>query len=426
MDIYDEISKLRKRFHKLVEENNLYDAMSVGDYIIYKYKQNNMSKSMRYADDLFAIAYVYDEAGDLSRAIRLYMESMTIVKRLKGKNADYALRANNMATVFSRKMVYNEALKLYRDVYEISLRLYGENSRQGIDAIYNLGNALFDSGDYENALRQLKKALSLRSEKDKDYADNLNSIAYVYEAVGNNEGAIQYLSRALLLIKNIEGKASHEYLSNLYYLGMFNIKTQQYSNALDCFQIFMDISAEVIDSAHPYCVMCMNEISEIHRIQGNIDEAINAKIRLLALAEKSIGRNHIYVANVMVSIALLYKNRKNFKKAIFYTSEALNIKRGLIGENNVGYIKDFILLSSFYFEDRQFTKTIEMTSSIMSLLEDNEYLFSEDMTSLAKIYLHTDRVDFNFDMEPFLNYDIESLEKLLHEIYKSIDDNMVE
>ncbi|MDL2248962.1 tetratricopeptide repeat protein, partial [Tyzzerella sp. OttesenSCG-928-J15] len=111
---YTNLLKLKNKFNTLSTKKEFMEAAKIGDMLIDEYFKCNMTNSKKYADDIFDIACVNDEWGNISRAEELYKESGRIYKRICGKDVGYTYRINNLAVLYSKTGRKEEALQLYK------------------------------------------------------------------------------------------------------------------------------------------------------------------------------------------------------------------------------------------------------------------------------------------------------------------------
>ena len=407
------IRKLKNRFNSLVAQKELKKAVAFGDLLIAEYFNCKLDNSSKYADDIFNIAVINDECGNLEKAEGLYKDSARVHSQIHGKDIGYAYRINNLAIIYTKTNRQAEALRLFKESYRLRFNLLGYKSAETGASLYNLGNAYYNSGDYERALHYLRQALKSWDKRSEDYIDNLNAIGYALEALGVIDKALEQFHSALELIGDVYGILSMEYIKNIYYVANIYYEKGDYEKSKDYMELFITITTKVIGEKHPYILKAMECLSQACKGLNDQESELEYMLKIIKLTEKNIGCKHIFYCEYLSSAAVLFKRKGDYHSAEKLLENSLEIRMGLTGFNNTGYLKDLILLASIHFDMGMVKKTIREISTVVEVIENNEELFDGVLVEMIQTFIDVEDTGLSG----------EEKKQVFDDIYKLITDD---
>jgi len=108
------------------------------------------------------LGMVYQEKGDLDKAIELHSKALEIWRGLFGeKHPDAATSYNNLGMVYQAKADFDKAIELYTKALGIVKTLFGENHPHVARSCNNLGGAYLEKGDLARAIDFHTKTLEI-------------------------------------------------------------------------------------------------------------------------------------------------------------------------------------------------------------------------------------------------------------------------
>ena len=133
--------------------------------------------------------------GDNETALSHHRKALDIRLALHGSedHTDIAMSYTNIGVLLRETGRYREGLDYFRAALEILLRTLGEDSPYTASAYNNVGAGYDDLGDYNNCLKYLIKALSLRLARGPDAPGiprSYNNIGTIYKKKGDIELAL--------------------------------------------------------------------------------------------------------------------------------------------------------------------------------------------------------------------------------------------
>ena len=381
------ILKLKNRFNSLAAKNDLKEAVKVGALLIDEYFNCKLTNSARYADDIFDVAVVNDESGNLKKAEHLYKESIRVYSQICGRDIGYAYRINNLAIIYAKTGRPAEALRFFKESYRIKFNLLGYKSAETGASLYNLGNAYYESKDYERALHYLRQALKSWDKKSEDYIDNLNAIGYTLEALGIIDKALEQFHVALDLISQEYGALSMEYIKNLYYIANVYYENGEYEKSKDYMELFITLTTKVVGEKHPYILKALECLSQSYKGLNDEKSELEYRLKIIKLTEKNIGCKHIFYCEYLSSAAVLFKKKGDYHSAEKLLENSLEIRKELTGLENIGYLKDLILLAGIHFDMGMIKETIREISAVVEIIENNEELFDGVLAEMIQTFI---------------------------------------
>lgn len=170
---------------------------------------------------LNGIGYIYDNEGDIQKALECYHRSLKIYEEIKDLDG-IALSLNNIGYIYDIQKDYSKSLEYY---YR-SLKIYTETSdKVGIAlAFNNIGVVCQKQGDILKAKDCFQKSLRIHEEikHERGISRSSMNLGFIYNKQGNYAKALEYYNRSLKIQEgnnDREGMAySTSYISNALFM----------------------------------------------------------------------------------------------------------------------------------------------------------------------------------------------------------------
>lgn len=177
-----------------------------------------------YSGQLFWIAMLVHERGDLDQAERLIHEANAIREKLRGNDYGQTGFQQSLALILRDRNQLEEAESMLREVVNFRSRVLGDDNRVAIDSRVHLATVLHKKGDHQAALSILEDALA--TYRQRFGIDNIHTVrvegplAPVLAALGRTEEAEQLYRHALAIRREVLGERG-ETATNIHELGAF-------------------------------------------------------------------------------------------------------------------------------------------------------------------------------------------------------------
>jgi len=302
---------------------------------------------------------------------------------------DKILALNDLALAYSEDH-YEKATTCANQA--LSLSLAAKSKPLEARTRLNLGNVYYEHCEYESALNEFRKSLSIYKENnstnfiDINYA--LNNIAIVYEAIGEYTNALACYLESLRIadkIKNREGIATAYVNLGSFYdtLGMYNKAIEYLTNALHLFKLENcndGIATTLGDLSSTYLNLTNYNIIKLYKIYMHINfKAILSLFVIFAIVGlllftpkgKEMTGNYTkpmgsFVKTITGKVTNVKKPAESKKLDIFLTginpSSLDNIEISINGnkfEGKLNYEAMSLLNSGLKFDDREINVRID-------------------------------------------------------------------
>jgi tetratricopeptide (TPR) repeat protein len=187
----------------------LYNMGYLDDVLLYFSRSLSLAKDLgntaMQAKLLNNIAAIYDNKGELNKALSYYEESLSLKTNEKDKAPTYS----NIALIYGKKGDYQKAVKYLQKAIEMAEK-YGDYHYASIYKL-NLGETYRKIEDYKNAIKYLFEGLEGIKEVGDKYweAIGYEYLGQLYRDLEDKKIAREYYTRAYNLFKSIgaEGDA---------------------------------------------------------------------------------------------------------------------------------------------------------------------------------------------------------------------------
>jgi tetratricopeptide (TPR) repeat protein len=222
-----------------------------------------------------------------------------------------------------------------RSVVDVAL---AREDEAGARLCTELGQHLWQTGDYDGALPYYEKALEIREKslgKDHlDTAQSLNNLGYLLHSQGRSVAALPYFERALAIRETRLGETDAAIAESLNYLGQCHYAQGDFATAKSYFERAITISTKQLGEAHPLTAEYVNNLGTSLMELDDLDGALPYLIQALNINEKVLGPEHPDSAMNLNNIAFLLSNRGQLAEAQPYYERALAIRKKVLGDEH--------------------------------------------------------------------------------------------
>ncbi len=215
--------------------------------------ENSITKSERasflatLAGALNNIGFIYDDKGDITKALNYYHKALKIREKINDKQG-IAETFNNIGVIYINLGDYDQALAYYHKSLKVKESLNDKKSLA--TTLNNIGAIYRNQQDIDLALNYYYKSLALREEiNDKaGIAVSLSNIGTIYKAVNKLDSARVFYQQSLKIRQEINDKP-----------GLIKV----YANLSD-----LELELNQINSAKDYAMLALKLAQELQHIDG--------------------------------------------------------------------------------------------------------------------------------------------------------------
>lgn len=218
------------------------------------------------------------------------------------------------------------------------------------NVIFDLAKNAEESGKYEDAIKSYKEVLNVFEQalgaEDEQTKEVYTNIGMCYKALGKNEEALTYLTKALSSSNTtsvvqkqetaIEKQETNEEESEEAYRleieanrlrekGITSEHKKNYNEAINYYEDALKILKKVFGNNHANIGAGYRDIGECYYYLDKIDEAINYYKDALKIFDQSFDFDNVYSADVYYKIGVCYSEINKVEIALYYLRKALRI-----------------------------------------------------------------------------------------------------
>ena len=168
-----------------------------------------------------------------------------------------------------------------------------------------------------------KAAKLLPVGNDEVLADYLNRAGYAFDDAALYDRAKPLYEQSLAIREKVFGDEHPAVAISLNNLAELHRVQGHYDQAKPLYERSLAILEKVHGDEHPSVATSLNNLASLHRTQGNYDKAKPLFERALAIYEKVFGKEHSLVATSLNNLANLHREQGNHEKATPLLERAL-------------------------------------------------------------------------------------------------------
>jgi len=324
------ISYLRKNMQAEYESGNILASLEAGEALISEHRHIETAGTINFANDLFNLALVYDEAEKYDDAAAMYSESAREIFVLEGETVDFAKRLSGFASSLSKMDMHEPAYFLHYQVCKIYEEKAGKESTLYSDSVFNFANAAVGIGHLKEAINNHMFALSLRTiaaqHKDNDAViESFLVVAKLHEKNDDLEKAVSFTKAAL----ELSDEKSEVYVSANYYLAEIYEADEEFEKSLDTLQKVLDLTYDQVGTNHSSYINTLIKMALVKEKDEEYEDALYDMEEARKLFEDTVGKEQTFYAFCCKKIAWLHSLLGNKEDARAEMLESIAIRKEL-------------------------------------------------------------------------------------------------
>lgn len=240
---------------------------------------------------------------------------------------------------------YADSLKALKQAIILKREESNPSLYEVAEIYLNMGRSHMSLGSNKKAKKTLKKAISLLTfnvEGGRVFTDDhtrlllaqiMLALGQAHEYTGNLSTALSYLQDALWIQNEIVGASHVEVAASLLSFGSLLVKTEDFDNALNCFdEAYSILKASGSESSVPDMALALVNIGWIHYSRDELVESLDAYQEALRLQRSVLGDNHRNVASALIESGMVRLKLGQLSEALSHFQQALRIQRHCLGD----------------------------------------------------------------------------------------------
>ena len=206
------------------------------------------------------------------------------------------------------------------------------------------------------AERKLKISEILTGKSSPDTATNLNSLAELYEKIGEYARAVPIMQRSLAICEKALGPQHPATADSLNILGKIYFATGDYGKAEPLFRRALAIRQKMLGSQNLTTASSLNALGLLYDAIGDYVKAESFYKRALEIYEKVLGPQDATTANALNNLASLYEAKGDYGKAEPLFKRALGIHEKTLGPQDPDIAPNLNNLAALYIAMGEYDK----------------------------------------------------------------------
>jgi len=335
-------------------------------------------------------------SGQLEESKTAALQSVKLIATSsKKEKAGAAVIHNILGATFRKEQNYSKSVFHYEQAIQ-DFELFGKiDPRYDLDRVkagpyHNLGNVLYEKGEYEKSLIYLKKALAIHQ---KIYPENNARIGMSHYSIGN----VFYYQKAYHQAINQFDKAEEIFSlpprNPLYMSALYQNKGQcystllEYDRALVYLEKALHLRTETPGMDPALRAETLLAIGKIYKAKGDLKKAEKMHQQSIALYQSSMGEKNGEIANALHSLGLLLLADKRYEEALEQFHKSLLSNSTTMDLNF--QLEELPPVNERSFMPRLYINAISRKGKAFY----QQFLQSKDQTQLQTAYQHYVRCD---------------------------------
>jgi tetratricopeptide (TPR) repeat protein len=364
---------------KLAEEGKLAEAVTAAEKALALERQLFGDVHEEVVGSLQWIARLQEQREDFAAARRACREVLTIRRKLDGPGHWRVADARRALEDLERRSGLSPAQR----------QRLGEASRLNEEA-----RALYGRGKSREAIRAAQQALAISKEvlgeRHPDYANSLNNLAELYEAMGDYGKAEPLCRQALAINKEALGDKHPNYATSLNNLAELYHAMGDYAKAEPLHRQALATRKEALGERHPHYAASLNNLAELYRAMGDYAQAEPLLRQASVIWKEALGDRHPDYAASLGNLAGLYESMGDYGKAEPLYRQAQAITKEALGDKHPDYARILNNLAALYHAMGDYAKAVPLYRQALATtkeaLGERHPNYATALNNLAELY----------------------------------------
>ncbi|MFT6714654.1 MAG: tetratricopeptide (TPR) repeat protein [Planctomycetota bacterium] len=307
----------------LAEMRELHVPINFSDVGVHALRDEVLAPALRVASLEFvadpntqarlqdSVARAYERLGLMTDARDVRHSIMEVLRSSLGEDAEGTIRAISLMDISLSYLKERELQKHYLDeALEKSLRVLGPDSPTYLQCLHNLGQYLFDVGQFDQSEEVLTAAVSSRvrvlGPMDAQTLVSKDSLAWTLMSLGSNQKAKAIFQDVLEVQKELVGDHGLGTLLSMQNLARANQSLFQLEEALALqHRVLLEMRAQ-FGNEHPHTIYSITLLASILFFDGDFTASIDLQREAVFGLRKTLGATNPTFHKLLSDIADLF------------------------------------------------------------------------------------------------------------------------
>jgi tetratricopeptide (TPR) repeat protein len=283
---------------------------------------------------------------------------------------------------------YQQALSVAQQACDLTKKEVGAQHPDFAVSLNTLAGVYQAMGDHAAALPLYRQALEVRraalGERHPDYARSLTQLEALYRERGD-DAAAEPLRRQVLAVRRCA--------ADLNYQAGLHLERGDNAGAEPLLRQALELYRAILGENHPDYVRSLSNLAELYRERGDHAAAEPLLRQALEVERAVLGENHPLYATRLISLGELYRDKGDFAKAEPLLRQALEIRRAARAESRLDYASSLNSLALLYRDRSDFERAEALLQEALEVKRDamgeSHSVYASGLEELARLYQQT-------------------------------------
>ncbi|MCB9343976.1 MAG: CHAT domain-containing protein [Lewinellaceae bacterium] len=305
-------------------------------------------------DSLMLVSDYLSSQFKFEKALDMTAEAETLVLGTIGsESAAYGKVCLNLGQIMFDQGNYLQAEQLFLKAKTLLANTLGKEHADYAISLRSLADLYAYLAEFDKAEQLYLEAMKIRSavasDKDQaDYAESVNNLANLYANQGDFDKAEKLYLESMSIREKVFGKQHQKYAESLDNLATLYDEMGDFDKAEEYYQEACDLMAKSRGKNHPDYAITLFELADFYLFTSEHDKAEKLYLKIVEIREKTFGRNHPEVAQALNNLANLYADKGDFDKAEKLYLESMSIREKVLGKQHPLYAQSLENLAILY------------------------------------------------------------------------------
>jgi tetratricopeptide (TPR) repeat protein/predicted Ser/Thr protein kinase len=214
---------------------------------------------------------------------------------------------------------YERAEPAIRELLGLQREVFGDDHRQTMASINNLGAALLGQGRYEEAEPLLEEALERRTrvlgERSEAAASTMNNLVVLYNYTGRDAATAELLPRTLEILREVHGDTHPQTMLAMVNLGVTYFRLGQTEEAIPLLEEALALRTSVFGAEHRRTLSVASSLAAGYGRVGRHEDQESLLRETLAVQERVLGADHFDTILSRMNLAKAPYDRQEYEAA---------------------------------------------------------------------------------------------------------------
>ncbi|MFN0015698.1 MAG: CHAT domain-containing protein [Saprospiraceae bacterium] len=368
--IYNRARALQYLSKPVEAESDFKQAIAIREKVLGK-------EHLEYARSLYSLARFYRLLQRYKEAELLYRETCVILEKTNQTNPLYKITVNELGVNYSEMGHYDQTEYYFRECIKIEEKISGKESAPYARALGNLGELYRLVGRYEKSERlQLESLATLEKILG---VENISCGIVLYGLGVLNlrmcryDIAETYILKARAIFEKTEDKEHIEgrYVACQGSLASIYTHTGQYEKAKRTLLEVLALLEKSAGKETPDYAGALGSLAWVYYMMDKPEEAVPRIKEAIIILEKTLGKEHQRYAISLGGLAEMYGYMGRYQEAESLFLEALPVFEKVYGKEPTPYVNSLLNLAHLYTITGQTDKALDIFLKILPILKKN-------------------------------------------------------